>query len=923
MKIFDIYPHRGYLNTDFNFESNVDQDIIIKDIVNNTSFSLKNNECKTVKLTKGQHKFICEINNVIHEETVYIEDAIKLGGSTNKDAFLFDNSPWVLMTMKDRVYFYNRDTKKEFVEQILSPDNIEFLSSNYFLFTTKKEQYSIYDIEKRCSCKFFCNLLYHTSESVVYKANDANNSNKIKIYNFISNELLEIETDNYKKNNNILYYVSIDKNRLFKVNLNTLSEEEILIKQEFKFKCFVLGHYYFAKKNNSQQEVRKEYNLIDLENENNFVFIDSRFPISKINSQTIWDYSTILKKCKDLDKDFFYSINMNICYKEINFIEIEQEIYYIEKNISNVYNGSTFEEFIEKKLCNKNSKELFNCTAFDYIGFFEDKFVFNKDHDFHYISIDGAKSSEKHYRFEVRKNKLYYFDYGNDDISYFKEYGINSRYGRIFYLSDGDDTQIPIIEEINGALKTNTLSLSRNNKIGLIIENKDVAKYSFYEGSIKKLPPFVDNIIGASKSKTHILYKEGNDILFGSYNNRDNEYVLEKIFSELFDSSKIKDSCLCDDGEHIVYLNEDNQMIYYNITTGDTQIFNDENYIERIDYNGYRSLVSLDRNRRTKLVDPITKQIIPSDYLSKYRCISPNGEYVAENRLETRYKSNIGDKYITLYDIEQLENLYDYVEPYYDKKNIEKQRNRVLFINSIFEKEDNTEKPLSNKDKQALLNKRIFSTILYKKVQLLILYKNGIKDYLEFPDIFYFLNYIAFDYNSQYMAIGGKSYGGPGIFCICNLKNKEYEIIYEDSNESKFKSILAVWVTAFNKNGDYAFYTSNPKTFIKKHNEQNMHKILDRSFLTFSPSGKYFALSQQGYIPYSKNNSSWGHQPSCSIFIHSIENPEKEIIAYQDHGDSIKGGKTKNIASVSFSLDETKLLSVSNDGVIVIRNLCL
>lgn len=234
MKIFDIYPHRGYLNTDFNFESNVDQDIIIKDIVNNTSFSLKNNECKTVKLTKGQHKFICEINNVIHEETVYIEDAIKLGGSTNKDAFLFDNSPWVLMTMKDRVYFYNRDTKKEFVEQILSPDNIEFLSSNYFLFTTKKEQYSIYDIEKRCSCKFFCNLLYHTSESVVYKANDANNSNKIKIYNFISNELLEIETDNYKKNNNILYYVSIDKNRLFKVNLNTLSGDKNLLPSPHK-----------------------------------------------------------------------------------------------------------------------------------------------------------------------------------------------------------------------------------------------------------------------------------------------------------------------------------------------------------------------------------------------------------------------------------------------------------------------------------------------------------------------------------------------------------------------------------------------------------------------------------------------------------------------------------------------------------------
>ena len=47
---------------------------------------------------------------------------------------------------------------------------------------------------------------------------------------------------------------------------------------------------------------------------------------------------------------------------------------------------------------------------------------------------------------------------------------------------------------------------------------------------------------------------------------------------------------------------------------------------------------------------------------------------------------------------------------------------------------------------------------------------------------------------------------------------------------------------------------------------------------------------------------------------------------YNDHGDKIRGVMTKKartIAMVAFSPDDTRLLSISDDGVIVIRNLHL
>ena len=80
------------------------------------------------------------------------------------------------------------------------------------------------------------------------------------------------------------------------------------------------------------------------------------------------------------------------------------------------------------------------------------------------------------------------------------------------------------------------------------------------------------------------------------------------------------------------------------------------------------------------------------------------------------------------------------------------------------------------------------------------------------------------------------------------------------------------------------------------------------------------ALSEQGYDPLSLGG--FGHQESESVHIFNLE--INEIIdSFFFHGEPIRYDKIKKITFVSFSEDETKMLSLGTDGVIYFRNLNL
>ena len=85
------------------------------------------------------------------------------------------------------------------------------------------------------------------------------------------------------------------------------------------------------------------------------------------------------------------------------------------------------------------------------------------------------------------------------------------------------------------------------------------------------------------------------------------------------------------------------------------------------------------------------------------------------------------------------------------------------------------------------------------------------------------------------------------------------------------------------------------------------------------------ALSKQGYVPFESGELFWGHVPSCDIYIASVDEPKKCLCHFNDHGAGIVGTGTgrDTVATASFSADEKRILSVSNDGVVVVRNLHL
>jgi hypothetical protein len=95
-------------------------------------------------------------------------------------------------------------------------------------------------------------------------------------------------------------------------------------------------------------------------------------------------------------------------------------------------------------------------------------------------------------------------------------------------------------------------------------------------------------------------------------------------------------------------------------------------------------------------------------------------------------------------------------------------------------------------------------------------------------------------------------------------------------------------------------------------------EIPNKSFLCFSPSGRSIALSNQGYDPLSIGGN--GHKASNSLHIASTETGNINI-SFNDHGAIIKTDISKKIIFVAFSEDESKIMSLSIDGVVIVRNL--
>lgn len=95
MTTFTVNTHHAYLNNKIVIQSESEEWITIEDISTGQKYEFQ--RVLVIKLSAGHH--ILKFDD--HEEEIVIEDAIKLGGSKVKNAFVFDDNPWAFHVKKE------------------------------------------------------------------------------------------------------------------------------------------------------------------------------------------------------------------------------------------------------------------------------------------------------------------------------------------------------------------------------------------------------------------------------------------------------------------------------------------------------------------------------------------------------------------------------------------------------------------------------------------------------------------------------------------------------------------------------------------------------------------------------------------------------------------------------------------------------
>ncbi|RZK25333.1 MAG: hypothetical protein EOO43_05780, partial [Flavobacterium sp.] len=125
---FKIFPSIGYKNSQFQIISKVDNlelifilnDKIEKVVIANSDFPTILNKIDT----PGSYQITCVFEGEAYEQILEVKDAIRLGTSEFKSAFVFDDCDFSVLLMNDRMLIYDEINNTVLTENYISPTNI-------------------------------------------------------------------------------------------------------------------------------------------------------------------------------------------------------------------------------------------------------------------------------------------------------------------------------------------------------------------------------------------------------------------------------------------------------------------------------------------------------------------------------------------------------------------------------------------------------------------------------------------------------------------------------------------------------------------------------------------------------------------------------------------------------------------------------
>ncbi len=848
-----VNTHHAYLNTEIVLSSECKPAELV-DQTTGISYVIKDAPLH-IHLSAGEHVLRCE--SLKEEIIIEIEDAIKLGGSKLKKAFVFDDNSWMFVTTKDRLYALNRDTKEQKVEYNITPDEIISLgkyyqkSCEYFLMKTKSD-YSIYNVLTGKQVWVKSNHIYSNSRYVIYKEDE-----DVVVYDY------RFGMQKVKFNGPYSFgekFFFVNGNKLY--GLNLISGFNSLVPNIGPLNGnFVLRDNFLLKFSNDNS-MQKQYSLFDLGNgENN-----------------IKEYIICLPFCVESFKG----------EKTNEYNQLKDKYDEIKKSIS---------DLVDENKCGIN------------------------------LAYNALKI---------------------DDVCY----------------EDGSDSEVLVLAgEITNfpklSYKVPFVLKSSNSKISF--DSVSIVKDDSYKKcSVESDAPVPkclkgEELLGFSPSLNRLIVKSNGQLLY-----QDKKLSKsEQIFCDCFDSTYYDSAYFTNDGTGVLTVNNNHSTIFrFEDMTQKPFDIKGVTLLSYEGFNGYKPTLSYD-NQQPRWRDPISMQYINPEEMSHFVFWSPDRNYYAENKFKEVYYNRFENKEISSEEHIELCRKYNifgsdteeirknkielrkklcaqYGETKFFKdfgKDRYGQLIRKSEVRSSYDEQNNSILELTDEDVKKQIERNDFVSLFIDVQGFVVFYKNEDETYNQIligRNVWY-LNYVSFSFDSRYLAFAAKmrqnecrSYEA-GVFEIYDLL--EEKIVVRKERGVRDFPLLAVWTAVFSRKGDVAYYDSTPNAFLAlaDSNFNDICEIKGKNFLSFSPTGKYMALSNQGYISYLSGNQNWGHQPSGNVYIHQVENLNDCIGHFNDMGEDIKGVSCRagSVASAAFSLDEKRLLMVGVDGVIVIRNLHL
>lgn len=963
-----VFPKEGYLNTTFRVFGDNDQMIRVdlnydkmenaetQRIITNHIF-ISPGEYSDITLPAGEIRFCCNSEEVV----VRVHDAIKLGGSTRKNSFIFDDNPWCLFVMKDRTYFYNRDTKQEFVESI-SPDNVEYISKNKLLICNKykgSEEYSVFDTDRLIAIAHGFKKIY-VDENVFVENNE---DNELIITDYSSEEVtkLKFEYDEYVIDIDQRYIYILVNNQLSSINLRNLSDI-VLIRNISNLSTVTLIDKSSYVELDRTGKYFKIFRIID----NKCIYNGkSESPICRLHNKNIFNFYDYKNKLEEI----FNNVSDNQLDKskldvvgaanEFKFFpSTDNSSLYIEscKLICrrNFYNGSFNVERIEESFVYSDSTSIVDCSKF----YSASKKIVNGD-----IFLSSYKSLVI-----LRQGEIIF---ESDSASVIHSQNRNSYYiaetkdGHCKIYTHGDVIELLYCGEIDAQflsydllwypkelklLNLNTKKETTGNLrlLGKLSETKNsvyvggkaiIVNNVLIEGTYNNFPD-LETLDSISASGKYILAINENNIYLSVASKQAMEYLYSPVLNKLYDSTKYEKVLFADDGRYMVY-SRDGKMYLKDIYSGHEDQLPTTTHIYHI--NGYMPLVKTDLKRRPVLINPLTMRIINEESLRNFQFVSPNSLFYAKSDQVIKTFNILTSCYITDNEVQNLKNRYN--DCFLDNDETKKQKEKLRL--ELYE---------SHKEVFEFIAKntictnnyysRCFTDIFLKEHGFVYVFSTQNQEQLHEIALgtkLMYLNYISFSPDSRYVAITGKYKDNGGLFLLYDMQlckeifkidgSTNLRVLFKDESLRNTYT-KAIWSSAFSKLGVFATYSSDPNLYVIELDGDNVvAKIIeDRSFLAFSSDGKYMALSRQGYIPWNPNEKvNWGHMPSTDVYIHEVSNIESELAHFNDFPDTkvsdeksydcICAAKKQTVASVAFSVDNSKLMMVGKDQTVVVRNL--